>query len=154
MECAFCHTDFARPDEVIYLAPRPDGSESVLTACWDCINAQGMYCQKHKRVFSVTNGGGGKGTLCLECVDADMLKHVERAEGFRKLLRVGLPPEEWARVEEWVRDMEEAWDHLDALAILLRGILYEAHRRRVPALRVVEDCVAAGSAETLLPLAY
>lgn len=87
-------------------------------------------------------------------MDADILKHVERAEGFRKLLRVGLSPEEWARVEEWVRDMEEAWDHLDSLAILLRGILYEAQRRRVPALRVVEDCIAARSANAILPLAY
>lgn len=61
MECAFCGTDLAQNDDIVYLVPRPDGSESDLWACWDCVNAQGVYCRRHNRVYSIVDGGGGRG---------------------------------------------------------------------------------------------
>lgn len=154
MECAFCGSSFADANDVIIPVPRPDGSEDSVFACLDCAHAQGVYCEKHHRAYAVVSGHGGKGAICMDCADADILLHVGKAQQFRSWFRSALPDEEYDRIVAWVRDMREAWDHLDELAILLRGILYEAHRRRVTADVVVADCIKCGSADAILPLAY
>lgn len=148
MECAFCHVD---PD-VVALVWRPDGSEQVL-ACQECAEKEGVWCPVHRKARSGMNGGGGKGTVCLDCVERDLIRQGHRADYFRHSLFRGLPSPELRRLEEWIRDMRPVWQ-LRPSAILLRGILLEANRRRISPDHVVAEVLWTRTANPILPLAY
>lgn len=150
MECVFCKNE--DPD-VFVLTWLPDGSEQV-QACRDCAIEYGVYCVQHEKPHSGFSGHAGNGTVCQECVDAVILKHVGQAPIFLGELKEKLPPKEFGRITEWLDAMEESWTHLDRQAILLRGILLEAHRRRVPAREVVGGMIAQRSANAMLPFAF
>lgn len=149
MNCVFCGQD----PELIVLTWRPDGSEQVM-ACLECAIERGVYCTQHKKPHTGINGRGGKGTICWDCVDAATLKHVGQADFFVRRLQEFLPKSEFDRIVQWVDDMEEPWSHLDRLAIILRGLLLEAHRRRATPRDVVDGMIERRSADAMLPLAY
>lgn len=148
MECAFCQCD----PEVAILVWRPDGSEQV-TACSVCAERQGVWCAVHRKALSGMNGGAGKGTVCLDCVERDLLRLCHRADYFRQCLFRNLPPRESRRLAEWVRDMQPVW-RLDSSAIVLRGIILEAHRRRIAPDRIVAEVMRTRTVGSILPLAY
>lgn len=148
MECVFCHCD---PD-VVATVPHPETLYAVFS-CVPCATEHGLYCEKHDTPHAGYSGGGGSGTICLTCFHDERTRCAPDAEDMFYELAQQLPGAEWGRVREWLNDMSDVYQE-DSPVMLLRGIVGEALRRRVPPQEVVRDAIAVQSASAILPLAY
>lgn len=148
MHCAFCGVD---PDHFT-LVYQKDACEQV-TACVDCARKDGAWCSRHDKAHILIQGGGGQGTICLDCFWGGVTLYRPHADTLFYRLMDGVPEAELNRVREWVTDMRSVWQE-DAPGVVLRGIMMEAFRRRLLPEQIVADCLAAQSVSAILPLAY
>lgn len=147
MKCVFCKDEHAEP---LALVTRPENLEQVFS-CIPCATQQGVWCTRHDRARVGLYPRCG--TVCMQCVDADVMLHTDEASGICIKLLETLPYAEWRRIMDWMVDMTHAW-RMAPEAIVLRGVLMEAHRRGVTHWQIVEEVCAAQSADAILPHAY
>lgn len=148
MRCTFCGQG-ADEYALIHRADR-NGSDM---SCIPCAIEKGVYCERHHKPHIGVDGRGGKGTVCMECVDTFVGRNANTAVKVQGRLVRYLPSDQMLRMLRWATEMETAWD-MQTANVLLRGVTMEAHRQRRSIEEIVDVMVATRSADIILPHAF
>lgn len=148
MKCTFCGQG---ADEYV-LIHRADRNGQDMS-CLPCAIERGVYCERHHTPHSGVDGRGGRGTVCLQCVDDFVSRRANTAVAVQDQLVRELPETEQKRMLDWAREMEGVWD-MQTANVLFRGVVMEAHRSRRTYDVVVNMMISTQSADIILPHAF
>lgn len=148
MKCTFCGQG---ADEYVLIHRAERNGQDM--SCIPCAIKHGVYCERHRTPHSGVDGRGGKGTVCMQCVDDFVSRRANTAVKVLGRLTRGLPSVESLRMLRWAHEMENAWQ-METANVVLRGVMIQAYQREGTFKKVIDTMIATQSADIILPHAF